>query len=250
MCSDSQYKKADCGTDKDTECVDAPTYNTIEVQTGKDCTQSNGTKISAADYASDSTWSFTFTGAGGVEALGSGGTVAAPCEDAACDKKSGTINAQQKVADGKLTAPAKVSVAVEGSKNGWCVSSICISSSTAGTKAYQWTGNQWMNPGSDGPDAGAASSWSLDLKAVDSCGGGAAATATETKDDAVEQVADDTAADDTAADDTADSTAAGDVAESSATSVPKGDELRNEAAELAHMSNEIDAPVEELEEFA
>jgi len=132
----------------------------------------NGSSIGAGLYTSSSTWTVSVKGSGGADALASSGTVATPCDNADCAAKTGTLSAQQKVAANALEVPAKAKIKVDGAADGWCIASLCISSGNSGAKAYKWTGNKWMNPGSAEPDAGTASSeWSLDLTEVDSCTG-------------------------------------------------------------------------------
>jgi hypothetical protein len=166
-CSAAEYMKAACSANTDTECVTAPTFSMLTVKTGKSCTMANSSAITSADYTSDSEWKFAFKADGGGDALASQGAVVAPCANDQCDKKDGVMDAAQNIVAGALTVPKTVVItAAPGSPDGWCVASICISS---GAKAYKWTGSQWMNPGSTGPDAGAATSWTKNLVEAASC---------------------------------------------------------------------------------
>jgi hypothetical protein len=168
-CAATEYQKAACSSTKDTKCVAAPTYSKLTVKTGKNCQMANGSAITSAEYTSNSEWKFSFQSDGG-DAMTSGGTVVAPCADDTCDKKDGVMDSQQSVSAGNLVVPKTVIItAAAGAVDSWCIASLCVSSTAAGAKAYKWSGNQWMNPSSSGPDAGAATSWTKQLVAADSC---------------------------------------------------------------------------------
>jgi len=171
-CSGTTYKQAQCTATSDTQCTEAPTYNQITVHTGTDCAMANGTVVPASEYISNSMWDFSFKGDGGVDSIDADGSVTQPCAASSCGAKGGSMDGQQVVDASKdLIVPKKVVVEPPTgiSPDGWCISSVCIASSTSGSAAYGWQGKQWMNPGSTGPDAGAANSWTFELRAVASC---------------------------------------------------------------------------------
>lgn len=170
-CTDTQVQKQACSEYANGVCEEAPSYTTIEVETGKECKMGNGTSIASTEYLSTSKWLFLFL-QGSNDAFSTYGSVEAPCNSADCDKKQGTINAQQKVNADKsgLVVPDTVEMKVQGPADGWCIKSLCVSSSTEGAKAFKWSGtDKWMNPASSGPEATGGPKFTVPLTAVDSC---------------------------------------------------------------------------------
>jgi len=238
-CLTTQYVKGSdaCTVDKDTKCSDAPSYKSLEVETGKDCKMLNGSAIGPDHYTSTSIWKFSIKAQGGAAALASAAEVTAPCTEANCAKKSGILDAQQAVVSGALAVPKQAHVSVQGSADGWCIKALCIASAESGAKAYKWSGLQWMNPGSDGPDAGGASQWTLPLTEQDSC---AEATST-TESTSTAGAAEDSAAEDSAAEDSAADKNGDEVTELGNDKDPAtdSDSIRSENEELSVLQKEI-----------